>query len=100
MDSTTIGTNTKNVTMPQLESIPIGTKTPDPTPLKQPTESSKLKGKAHVPEYPESYPSLSDSSSIKYDLSVDSKYRKSKSKGRNKNKKHQKSMKQDSSDSS
>ena len=67
LDSTTIGTNIKNVATSQLESTHIGTKTPDPMPLKRPKESSKQKRKAHEPEDPESDPSLSASSSSKSD---------------------------------
>ena len=56
LDSTTIGTNTTNVTMSHLESTPIETKMPDPKPLTQPIFLSKLKGKSHVPEYLDSDP--------------------------------------------
>ena len=51
-----------------MDSTPIEKKTPGPTPLTQPTEFSKRKRKEHVPEDPEPYPSLSDSSSSKYDF--------------------------------
>ena len=54
---TPIGTNTTNVTNSQLELTHIGTKTTYPTPLTRPMEFSKQKGKAHVPEDPESDPS-------------------------------------------
>ena len=86
LESTPIGKNTTNVTMSHLDLTPIGTKTPDPKPLTQPTDSSKRKEKAHVPEDPDTYPSLSDSSSSESDSSDDRKYRKSKSYVRNKKK--------------
>ena len=57
----------------------------DPKPPTRPTDFSKRKGKVHIPEDPESNPSMSDSSSRKSDLFNDIKYRKSKSKGRDKN---------------
>ena len=64
------------------------------------TESSKLKGKAYIPEEPESDPSLSDTSLSESDSSNDSKYRKYKNKEHNKKKNSWKCTKQDSSDSS
>ena len=89
LDSTPIVTNTINGKMSPIDSIPVRTKTPDPTPQTRPTESSsrlmyysKIKGKAHVPVDPESDPSSSDSSSRKSDLSDDSNYIKSKRKKR------------------
>ena len=33
LDSTTIGMNTTNGTMPPIDSIPVGTRMPDPMPL-------------------------------------------------------------------
>ena len=83
LDSTPIGTNTKNVTTSHLDSTAIGKKSPDPNPLTRPTDSSEFKGKLHVPEDPESDPSLLDSSLSEYYSSNDNKYRKSKSKRRN-----------------
>ena len=38
LDSTPLGTNTTNGTTSHINSIPVGTKTPEPTPLTQPTE--------------------------------------------------------------
>ena len=38
LDLTPLGTNTTNGTTSPIDSIPVGTKTPDPTPLTQPTE--------------------------------------------------------------
>ena len=72
--------------------------TPDLKPITQPTESSERNGKEHVPEDLESDPSLSDSSPSESDSSYDRKYRRSKSKGNDKEKKHQKHTKQNSSD--
>ena len=63
-------------------------------------DSSNRKGKAHVPEDPESEPSLSDSSLRESDLSNDSNYIKSKRKKRDTKKKYRKHKKQDSLDSS
>ena len=61
LESTHIGTNTKNVTMSYLDSTHIGTKALDSIPLKRTTEQSEHKGKAHVQEYFEPDPSSSDS---------------------------------------
>ena len=64
LDPNTIFTDTTNGTTLPIDLIPIGTKTPDPTPQTRPSDSSKRKGKVHVPENPEIDPSLSESSSI------------------------------------
>ena len=40
LDLTSFDTNTTNGTMSTINSIPVGTKTPDPTPLKRPTDLS------------------------------------------------------------
>ena len=40
LESTPIGTNTTNGIMSPIDSIIIGTKTPEPTPQTRPTESS------------------------------------------------------------
>ena len=45
LGSTHIDTKTINRTTSHLESTPIATKTPDPNPLKRPTDLSKQKGK-------------------------------------------------------
>ena len=89
-----IGTNTTKGTTSPIDSIPVRTKTPHPTPRTQPTElstqptdPSKRKEKAYLPADPESNPSFSDSSSSESDFSGDSSYRKSKEKKRNTNKK-------------
>ena len=58
-----------------------------------------LKGKVHITENLDSDPSLSDSSPRKSDFPDDIKWRTSKSKGQDKNKKCQKHKKQDLSDS-
>ena len=113
LKSTTFGMNTTRRTISSIESIPIRTKTPEPAPLTRPTYSStrpmesptrttdpsKGRVKAHVPVEPESYSSLSDSSSNKYDLLNDTKYSKSNKKKYDTKKKDQKHKKQDSSDS-
>ena len=80
LDLTPIVTDTTNVTTSHLDLTPDGTKMPDHKPLTQPTDLSKCKETAHVLGDPESDPSLSYSSSNKYDSSNDSKYSKSKSK--------------------
>ena len=56
LDSTTIGTNTTNGKMSPIDSIPVGTKTPEPTPLKLPTELTEHNGKAHIPDDPDPDP--------------------------------------------
>ena len=79
-----------NEKISHLDSTPVGTKISDPKPLTQPMVSSKRKeksGKEHIPEDPDSEPSLSDSSSNKYDWSDDSKYSKSKIKRHDKKEK-------------
>ena len=45
LDLTPIGTNTSNAKISHFESTHVVTKTPDPKPLTQPTELSKLNGK-------------------------------------------------------
>ena len=86
MDSTTIGTNATNLTTSQLESNPIKKKMEDPTPMTQPKKSSKTKGESARIRGPGVRPIIADSSSSESDLSDDRKYRKSKSKGCDKNK--------------
>ena len=63
LDSTLIGLKTTNETTSPIESIPVGTKTPEPTLLTQTMEFPDQNGKAHVPDDPDPYPSLSYSSS-------------------------------------
>ena len=41
LDSTTLGTNMTNRTTSPIDSIPVRTKTPEPTPLTRPTELSE-----------------------------------------------------------
>ena len=103
MESTPVGKNTLNAKILPLGSTPVGAKTTDPETLILPAELSKRKEKSlkeYAPEDSESDPDLSDSSSIEYDLSNNSKYRKSKIKLCNKKKKNRKGKKWDSSDSS
>ena len=86
LESTHISTKMTKAKTSHFDLTPVGTKITDTKPLTQPTEMSKLNGKEHVPEDLGSDPSSSDSSSIKSDLSDDSKYSKSKSNRCNKNK--------------
>ena len=72
LDSAPLGTNTTNRTTSSIESIPVRTKTPEPTPLKLPEELPEQNGKAHVPGDPDPDPSSSDSSSKESNLSKDS----------------------------
>ena len=65
LDSIPIGTNKTNRTTSPIGSIPVGTKSPDPTPLTRPTELPEQNGKAHVPNDPHPDPSLLESSSNK-----------------------------------
>ena len=72
LESTPFGTNITNRTTSPIDSIYIGTKTPEPMPQKLPTDSptvpkdsSEQNVKAHVPGDPDPDPSLSDSSSNK-----------------------------------
>ena len=65
MELITVGTNMTNKTISPVESIPVGTKTPEPTPLTRSTEYPEQNGKVHVLDEPEPYPSLSDSLSDK-----------------------------------
>ena len=55
LESPRFGTNTTNITTSPIDLIPVGRKTPDPTPQKhltnfstQPTDYSKRKVKVHV----------------------------------------------------
>ena len=51
--------------MSLIDSIPVGTKTPEPIPLKLPMEFPERYGKVRVPDEPDPEPLLSDSSSKK-----------------------------------
>ena len=62
LDSTPLGTNTANETTSPIDSIPVGIKMPESTPLTQPTKLTEQNGKSHVPGDPELDPSSSDSS--------------------------------------
>ena len=97
-DSTPLGTNTTNGTTSPIDSIPVGTKTPEPTQLILPIEFPEQNGKAHVSGDPDPDPSLPDSSSKKYNSSNDSNSSKSKKNKRDKKKKCRKDKKVDSSD--
>ena len=77
LDLTPLGMNTTNITTSPIDLIPVGPKTPDPTPLTQPTKLIEQNGKAHVPGDPDPYPSFSDSSSKKFNSSNDSNFSKS-----------------------
>ena len=68
-----------NGTTSPIDSIPVGTKMPEPTPQTRPTDFPTLptdllekNGKAHVPGDPDPDPSSSDSSSNESNLSKDS----------------------------
>ena len=93
LDLTTLGMNTINGTTSPIDSIPVEKKTPDPTPLTQPTESSEQNGKAHVPGELDPDPSLPESQSNKSNLSNDSNYSKLIKKKSDKNKNRHKNNK-------
>ena len=59
LDSTPIGTDTTNGTTSPIDSIPVGTKMPEPMPMTRPTEFPEQNGKAHVLGDPDPYPSSS-----------------------------------------
>ena len=86
LDLTPIGTNMTNGKTYQIDSISVKTKTPEPTPLKRPTEFPKISEKEHVTDDPDPDPSSSDSSPKK--------------KKHDKKKKRRKHKKDDSSDPS
>ena len=96
LDSTPLGTNKTNVTTSSIESIPVGTKTPEPMPLTRPTEFPEQNGKWYVPGEPDTDPSSSDSSLKKSNSSDNSNSSKSKKKKHNKKKELQKDKKYDS----
>ena len=98
LDLTPLGKNSTNRTTSPIDSIPVGTKTPDTMPLSQPTVFPEKNGKAHVPGDPNTYPSSSDASSNKPNSSNDSNYSKSKKKKRDKKKNCRKDKKYDLSD--
>ena len=100
LNSTPLGTNKNNKTTSPIDSIPVITKMPEPTPLTRRTELSEQNGKAHVPGDPDPEKSLSELSSKKSNSSNDSKSNKSKKKKRDKKKKRQEYKKYDSSDPS
>ena len=103
LDLTPLGTNTNNGKTLPMDSIPIRTKSPEPTPLTLPTDSPTLptnlpeqNGKLHVPGDPDPDPSSLDSSSKKSNSPNDKNYSKSKKKKRDKKKKRRKHKKADS----
>ena len=93
LESTALGTKTTNGTTSPIDSIPVGTKTPEPTPLIPPIDLTEQNGKAHVTGEPDPDPSLSDSSLKKYNLSNDRNSSKSIKKKSNNKKKRQKHRK-------
>ena len=61
--STSIGTNTTNITTSPIDLIPVRTKMPEPTPqtlpadyLTLPTDLPEQNGKSHIPGDPDPYP--------------------------------------------
>ena len=93
--STPLGTNTTNGKTSPIDSIPGGTKTPEPTPLTRPTELSEQNVKLHVPGEPDPDPSSSDSPLNKYNSSKGSNSSKSIKNKSDKKKNHRKHKKQD-----
>ena len=71
LDTIPIGTDMNNRTTSPIESIPVRTKLPEPTPLTLPTDFPEQNGKLYVPGYPDLDPSLPDSSSKKSNLCND-----------------------------
>ena len=107
LDSTPLGMNMTNGTTSPIDSIPVRTKTPEPTPLTPPKYLPRLpkdlqekSGKAHVLGDLDPDPSSSDSSSNKSNSSNDSNSSKSIKKKRYEKKNIQKHKKQEASDSS
>ena len=99
-DLTPLGKKTNNGKTSPIDSIPVGTKMPEPTPMTRPTELPERNGKTHVPGDPYPDPSSSDSSLKKSNSSNDSNSIKSKKKKRDKKKKREKYKKYDLSDPS
>ena len=62
LESIPIGTNMNNRTTSPIESIPVRTKSPEPTPFTLPTDFTEQNGKLYVPGDPDPDPSLPDSS--------------------------------------
>ena len=94
LDSNPLGTNTTNGTTSPRDSIPVGAKSPEPTPLTLtmdsptlPTDFPDQNGKVHVPGDPDPDPSLSNSSSKKSNSLNDTNSSKSNKKKRDKKKK-------------
>ena len=100
---TPFGTNTTKGKMSPIDWIPVREITPLTRPREYPTrttDSSKRKGKGHVPADPYSDPSSSDSSSNESDLSNDNNYIKANRNKCNTKKTCQKHKKHDKLDSS
>ena len=107
LDLTLFGTNNTNGTTSSIDSIPVGTKAPEPKkqtrPTDLPTQPKDLleqQGKAHVSGDPDPDSSWSDSSPDKYNYSNDSSSSKSIKKKFNTKKNLWKHRKQDASESS
>ena len=66
LDLTPLGNKTTNGTTSPIDLIPVGTKTPEPTPPTLPNYFPEQNGKLHVSGDLDPDPSLSDSSSNKY----------------------------------
>ena len=77
LDSTHLGMNKTDISTSPIDSIPVGTKTTDPTSLTLPMEFPEKKGKAHVPGDLDPDPSLSYLSSEKSTSSNDSNFSRS-----------------------
>ena len=60
LDLTCLDSNMTNGTTSPINSIAVGTKTPEPTPLTPQTDVSEENEKAHVPRDPDPDPSSSD----------------------------------------
>ena len=106
LDLTPFVTNTTNVTTSPNDSTPVRTNKPELTPRTRPTDlptlprySSEKKGKARVPGDLDPNPSLSDSSSKRYNLPNDINSSKSIKRKPDKKKYCRKHKKQDVSDS-
>ena len=100
LDSNPIGTNTPNARISNLDLTPVGTKTPYPKQLTLSMELSKRKEKhkKNTHQMIQSQTHRCQTHHRASDWSNDSKYRKSKSKGRDKKNKYNKRKKQDSTD--
>ena len=96
LESTHFSINTTNGTTSPINSIPVGTKFPEPTTLTLPTGFLEKNGKAHIPGDPDLDPSSSDSTPNKNNPSNDSNSSKSNKRKPDKNKKPREQKKHDS----